>query len=58
MVTNEKIDWVNSEMDPNDELVRLSKKEKWIKDISELWDGGPILSKGSSHPVISYNLPF
>jgi hypothetical protein len=45
--TGEKIDWLNQNIDLDDELEVLRKKSKWIEDVSELWEGGPILSSSS-----------
>ena len=42
---NEKIDWVNPDFNPGAFLERISRKEKRIKDMLQLWDGGPVLKR-------------
>ena len=52
---DEKIDWVNKDFNPKAFLERISKKEKGIKDMLHLWDGGPVLKRKAS-PVSTWGL--
>lgn len=46
--TGEKIDWSDPQFDGTAEAERLSRKDRWIKEMLQLWDGGPVLKASGS----------
>jgi hypothetical protein len=59
-VTGDKIDWTGAGFKPEEFLDRISRKEKGIKDIVQLWGGGPVLSRNSRsvYSKTDNDLPF
>jgi len=54
----EKIDWTDLHFDAKAEAERLSKKERWTKDMLLLWDGGPVLKASNRSVMLANDLPF